>query len=70
MPTEELFGAYHFLLEVAATSEKLKAAGVDLTKHGLDQAMRGQVITNPRDRMEIAKLLARTANGKASAARA
>ncbi len=62
MPTEELFGAYHFLLEVAGPARsklmaKVNQAGLKISDKGLDQALRGEIVTSPSDRYAIAKVL-------------
>ncbi|MCF6262846.1 MAG: hypothetical protein L3J24_04575 [Xanthomonadales bacterium] len=65
MPTEELFGAYHFSQptsgEKAQITRKLKAAGMNLSTRGLDQVLRAAVVSNSNDRRVLAKIVGKLA---------
>ncbi len=73
MPTEELFGAYNVALSGAGASRDrvartFKAAGINISQAGLNQAVSGKIVSNPIDRAAIAKML--VAGAKNSVARA
>jgi len=56
MPTEELFGSYN-IFSTPAGIAKLREIGVKPSPRGLQQALQGEIITDPNDRRAIAKLI-------------